>query len=81
MVKKNRHFERRKKLGARSLHWSECPRCHMHDELVPAKCSLVLCSHCVCLLVPHPYKHVEEWKAIAFAEQKWEGRRRVPSRR
>jgi hypothetical protein len=77
MAKK--HYEKRDtgKLKSAKLHFEECPNCHFRGELCAKGCKLILCSYCVCKLVPHPYMHNDEWKAILFAERRWEGRKRV----
>jgi len=67
---KKPHFEKRPKAPDHSLHWSECPQCHYRGEFVSARHELMLCTRCVCLLIPHPYAHTEEWQAITFGDTK-----------
>ncbi len=61
-------LEKRAKPPDGTLHWEDCPRCGWGGEYVSPKYELVMCSRCVCLLIPYPYAHADEWKEITYGE-------------
>ena len=63
-------MESRKKVSGHDFKWQDCPVCIIRGEFVSGKYILVMCGRCVMLLVPHPYAHEEEWKAITYGEGK-----------
>ncbi len=61
-------MESRKRVKGQDLQWQDCPVCIVRGEMTSGGYTLVMCSRCVMLSVPHPYAHEEEWKAITYGE-------------